>query len=112
PGVVEGVARVVFRVEELESLVDGEILVCPITAPSWSIVFARIAAAVSDGGGIMSHAAIISREYGVPAVVASGVGTQLVHTGDRLRVDGGTGVVTILERAVAGQPAVASGVTA
>ena len=103
PGVAEGVARVVHQVEELEQLVDGEILVCPLTAPSWSIVFARIAAAVSDGGGIMSHAAIVSREYGLPAVVATGVGTRVLHTGDRLRVDGGTGVVTILERA--GAPA-------
>jgi pyruvate,water dikinase len=95
------VARVVHQVEELEQLVDGEILVCPLTAPSWSIVFARIAAAVSDGGGIMSHAAIVSREYGLPAVVATGVGTRVLHTGDRLRVDGGTGIVTILERAAA-----------
>ena len=63
PGVAEGVARVVRGMEELEELKDGEILVCPVTAPSWSIVFARIAAAVSDGGGIMSHAAIVSREY-------------------------------------------------
>jgi pyruvate, water dikinase len=99
PGVAEGVARVVRDVEELDELIDGEILVCPITAPSWSIVFARIAAAVSDGGGIMSHAAIVSREYGLPAVVATGIGTQALRTGDRLRVDGGTGVVTILERA-------------
>jgi pyruvate, water dikinase len=99
PGLVEGVARVVHQVEELDQLVDGEILVCPLTAPSWSIVFARIAAAVSDGGGIMSHAAIVSREYGLPAVVATGVGTRVLHTGDRLRVDGGTGTVTILERA-------------
>ena len=99
PGVAEGVARVVRRVEELDELIDGEILVCPLTAPSWSIVFARIAAAVSDGGGIMSHAAIVSREYRLPAVAATGVGTQVVHTGDRLRVDGNTGVVTILERA-------------
>lgn len=98
PGVAEGVARVVRRVEELDELIDGEILVCPLTAPSWSIVFARIAAAVSDGGGIMSHAAIVSREYRLPAVAATGVGTRLVHTGDRLRVDGNTGVVTILER--------------
>ena len=73
----EGVARVVHSVEELETLVDGEILVCPLTAPSWSIVFARIAAAVSDGGGIMSHAAIVSREYELPAVVATGVGTKV-----------------------------------
>jgi pyruvate,water dikinase len=99
PGVAEGVARVVRRVEELDDLVDGEILVCPLTAPSWSIVFARIGAAVSDGGGIMSHAAIVSREYELPAVVATGVGTELVHTGDRLRVDGNTGVVTFLSRA-------------
>jgi pyruvate,water dikinase len=103
PGTAEGVARVVHRVEELSELVDGEILVCPLTAPSWSIVFARIAAAVSDGGGIMSHAAIVSREYELPAVVATGVGTQLVKTGDRIRVDGDHGVVTILERA--GAPA-------
>jgi pyruvate, water dikinase len=99
PGVAEGVARVVHEVEELDGLVDGEILVCPLTAPSWSIVFARIAAAVSDGGGIMSHAAIVSREYELPAVVATGVGTQVVRTGDKLRVDGNTGLVTIIERA-------------
>jgi pyruvate, water dikinase len=99
PGTAEGLARVVHRSEELEDLVQGEILVCPLTAPSWSIVFARIAAAVSDGGGIMSHAAIVSREYELPAVVATGVGTQVVHTGDHLRVDGNTGVVTILQRA-------------
>jgi pyruvate, water dikinase len=98
PGIAEGVARVVHRVEELEDLVDDEILVCPLTAPSWSIVFARIGAAVSDGGGIMSHAAIVSREYGLPAVVATGMSTALVHTGDRLRVDGNTGVVTFLSR--------------
>src|SRR6266851_1757029 len=99
PGVAEGIARVVRQVDELSLLVDGEILVCPLTAPSWSIVFARIAAAVSDGGGIMSHAAIVSREYRLPAVDATGVGTRVVRTGDRLRVDGNTGVVTILERA-------------
>jgi pyruvate, water dikinase len=108
PGVVEGVARVVRGVEELDAVADGEILVCPLTAPSWSIVFARIAAAVSDGGGIMSHAAIVSREYGLPAVVATGMGTQVLRTGDRLKVDGNTGVVTILERA-AGFPAEAAG---
>ncbi len=108
PGVAEGVARVVRGVEELGAVVDGEILVCPLTAPSWSIVFARIGAAVSDGGGIMSHAAIVSREYGLPAVVATGIGTQVLRTGDRLRVDGNAGLVTILERATA-IPAEAAG---
>ncbi len=72
---------------------------CPLTAPSWSIVFARIAGAVSDGGGIMSHAAIVSREYQLPAVVATGTGTSVIRTGDLVRVDGDAGVVTILGRA-------------
>jgi pyruvate,water dikinase len=56
---------------------------------------------VSDIGGVMSHAAIVSREYGLPAVVGTSAGTRVINTGDRLRVDGGTGKVTILERASA-----------
>jgi pyruvate,water dikinase len=99
PGVGEGRARVVQSFDELDELVDGEILVCPLTAPSWSIVFARIAGAVSDGGGIMSHAAIVSREYELPAVVATGMGTTAIKTGDLVKVDGDVGIVTILERA-------------
>ncbi len=99
PGIVEGRARVVQGFGELDHLVDGEVLVCPLTAPSWSIVFARIAGAVSDGGGIMSHAAIVSREYQLPAVVATGTGTSVIRTGDLVRVDGDAGVVTILGRA-------------
>jgi pyruvate,water dikinase len=59
-------------------------------------VFGRIKATVSDLGGIMSHAAIVSREYGLPAVVGTGRGTKAIHTGDRIRVDGDTGRVTIL----------------
>jgi pyruvate, water dikinase len=59
-------------------------------------VFGRIKATVSDLGGIMSHAAIVSREYGLPAVVGTGRGSKTIHTGDRLRVDGDSGVVTIL----------------
>jgi pyruvate,water dikinase len=112
PGLAEGTVRVVRHVEELDELADGEILVCPLTAPSWSIVFARIGAAVSDGGGIMSHAAIVSREYGLPAVVATGVGTEVLQTGDRVRVDGGTGVVTILARAGQDNGLAGSGETA
>jgi pyruvate,water dikinase len=95
-GVVEGIARVISSPDEIPSVEEGEILVCPITAPSWGPVFGRIRATVSDLGGIMSHAAIVSREYGLPAVVGTGRGTRAIHTGDRLRVDGDTGVVTIL----------------
>jgi pyruvate,water dikinase len=97
PGVAEGPARVIRSPHELDDLVDGEILVAPITSPSWTPVFARIKAAVSDIGGIMCHAAIVSREYGLPAVVGTGNATTAIRTGQRIRVDGDTGVVTILD---------------
>ncbi len=97
PGVVEGTARVITSVGELDQVETGEILVCPITAPSWAPVFSRIKGAVSDIGGIMSHAAIVSREYGLPAVVGTGFGTKRIKTGQRIRLDADNGVVTILE---------------
>lgn len=97
PGVVEGPARVVRKVTELEDVREGEILVCPATSPAWSTVFARIAATVSDVGGIMSHTAIVCREYGLPAVVGVGTAMETIKNGQRIRVDGDRGVVTILE---------------
>ena len=99
PGVVEGRARVLLRVDQLGELEEGEILVAPVTSPSWTPVFHRIAAAVLDTGGIMCHAAIVAREYGLPAVVGTGTGTKTIKTGDRLHVDADTGVVTILDPA-------------
>ena len=96
PGVVEGVARVVMDVRDVGKLEEGEILVAPVTSPSWTPVFGKVAAAVSDIGGIMSHAAIVAREYGMPAVVGTGNATARISTGDRIRVDGDQGVVTIL----------------
>jgi len=96
PGVVEGVARVLKNANDIGEMRDGEILVCPVTNPSWGPVFGKIRAAVSDIGGTMSHAAIIAREYGMPAVVGTGSATKRITTGQRLRVDGNTGVVTIL----------------
>jgi pyruvate,water dikinase len=95
PGVVEGPARVITAVDQLGEVQSGEILVCPITAPSWAPVFVKIKGAVSDIGGIMSHAAIVSREYGLPAVVGTGFGTKQIQTGQRIRVDGNTGVVSL-----------------
>jgi pyruvate, water dikinase len=96
PGVVEGVARVILDVRDVGKLEEGEILVAPVTSPSWTPVFGKVAAAVSDIGGIMSHAAIVAREYGMPAVVGTGNATARISTGDRVRVDGDAGVVTIL----------------
>ena len=73
---------------------DGEILVAPITAPSWAPVFAKIKATVTDIGGVMSHAAIVCREYGIPAVTGTAYGTREIKTGDMIRVDGTGGKVT------------------
>src|SRR4051812_17701466 len=96
PGVVEGIARVLMSVNEIGSIREGEILVCPVTAPSWGPVFGKIAAAVSDIGGTMSHAAFVARESGIPAVVGPGQATAKTRTGDRVGVDGARGVVTVL----------------
>jgi pyruvate,water dikinase len=95
-GVAEGIARVVKSVDEIARLRHGDILVCQVTNPSWAPVFQKIAAAVSDIGGSMSHAAIVAREYGLPAVVGTGTATQKIKDGQRIRVDGGRGVVTLL----------------
>jgi len=96
PGVVEGVARVLRSVNDIGQIREGEILVCPVTAPSWAPVFGKIKAAVSDIGGTMSHAAIVAREYGMPAVVGTGHATKRIQTGQTLRVDGDRGIVTII----------------
>jgi pyruvate, water dikinase len=96
PGQVEGLARVIRSADELDQVQDGEILVTPVTAPSWAPVFGKISATVTDIGGMMSHAAIVCREYGLPAVTATGSGSTAIKTGQRLRVDGTTGQVTIL----------------
>jgi pyruvate,water dikinase len=96
-GLVEGVARVLMDVNQIGEIRDGEILVCPVTAPSWAPVFGKIKAAVSDIGGSMSHAAIVAREYGLPTVVGTGDATKRIRTGQRIRVDGDRGIVQVIE---------------
>ncbi|MEI2811043.1 MAG: PEP-utilizing enzyme [Nocardioides sp.] len=97
PGLVEGPARVIFGADQIGELQEGEILVAPLTAPSWAPVFGKIKATVTDVGGMMSHAAIVCREYGLPAVTGTAFGTKKITTGQMLRVDGNTGQVTILD---------------
>ncbi len=97
PGKVEGVARVVLSVEELDDVEDGEIVVCPIIAPSWAPFFPRMAAVVTNVGGMMSHACILCREYQIPAVVGTGFATQIIQSGQRIRIDGSAGTVEILD---------------
>jgi pyruvate, water dikinase len=97
PGVAEGPARVIVSADGIGELQDGEVLVAPLTAPSWAPVFGKIAATVTDVGGIMSHAAIVCREYGLPAVTGTAFGTKTIKTGQRVRVDGNAGTVTIID---------------
>jgi pyruvate,water dikinase len=96
-GVAEGPARVILHPDQLGELEDGEILIAPSTSTSWTPVFGRVAAAVSESGGVMCHAAIVAREYGLPAVVGALTATTVIRTGARVRVDGTAGVVTILD---------------
>ena len=96
-GVVEGVARVVTSADQLHTVQQDEILVATITAPSWGPIFGRIRATVTDIGGMMSHAAIVCREYGLPAVTGTGRATTTIKSGQRIRVDGSAGRVEILE---------------
>jgi pyruvate,water dikinase len=98
-GIARGRARVIVEVTDLGDLEPDEILVCVFTSPNWTPAFAQIAGCVSDTGGALSHTAIVSREYRIPAVCATGAATQLIRTGDLIEVDGSAGVVSILERA-------------
>jgi pyruvate,water dikinase len=89
---------VIFDVKQLADAQEGEILVAPFTSTSWTPVFGRIAAAITDAGGVMCHAAIVAREYGLPAVLGTGSATKRIETGDRILVDGANGIVTIIDR--------------
>jgi pyruvate,water dikinase len=98
-GTVEGLARVIADAADAEPIEDGEILVCPVTDPSWVSLMAISSALVIDIGGTASHGAIIARELGVPCVINTITGTRDLSTGDRIRVNGDTGAVEVLERA-------------
>ena len=98
-GIVEGLVRRLDSPEEGDQLRPGEILVTATTNIGWAVLFLRAAAIVTDVGAPLSHAAIVARELGIPAVVGCGNATMSLHTGDRVRVDGGQGAVRILEYA-------------
>jgi len=98
-GVVVGTARVCRYVEDTADLKPGEIMVTPSTAPAWAPAFQIAGGCVTDMGGLFSHTAIVAREYGLPAVVGTGYATARIKTGDKIRLDGGEGIVTIVERA-------------
>jgi pyruvate,water dikinase len=93
PGVYTGIARVVRSLEEAGDLDEGEIMVCEMTLPPWVPMFGIAGAVVADVGGVMSHCAIVAREFGVPAVVGSVNGTTRIQSGQTVTVDGTNGNV-------------------
>lgn len=96
PGVQEGIARLVFHPSELDEVKDGEILVCKMTNPAWVVSFSKISGLVTDTGGALSHPAVVAREFGIPCVVGTRRATQIIKTGDKVRVDGSTGIVEVI----------------
>ena len=96
PGVIEGQAKVVTSVDEFDEVKKGDILVCQMTNPAWTPLFALISGIVTDAGGTVSHPAVMAREFGIPAVLGCSVATARIKSGDRLRVNGSTGRVEIL----------------
>jgi pyruvate,water dikinase len=92
-GVAEGPARIVRDGSEFDKLVAGDVLVAPYTNPSWTPLFQRAVAVVVDSGSAASHAAIVAREYGIPAVMSTVTGTRTLRDGERIRVDGSQGAV-------------------
>ncbi len=95
-GVIEGPARNVDSLAEFDQVKEGEILICRMTNPAWVVLFTKIVGLVTDAGGVTSHPAVVSREFGIPAVVGTSNGTQRIKTGDRVRVNGSTGIVEVL----------------
>jgi len=96
-GVVEGTARIVHSPEEFNQIKKGDILVCKMTNPAWVLVFTKIGGLITDAGGALSHPAVVSREFGIPAVVGTGTATARIKTGQRVRVNGAAGMVELLD---------------
>jgi pyruvate,water dikinase len=97
-GAATGRARVVLELDEGDALEPGEVLVCVLTSPPWTPLFAVAAAIVTDSGYALSHSAIAAREYGIPCVVGTHEATRRIQNGDLITVDGDAGTVTIHPR--------------
>jgi pyruvate,water dikinase len=95
PGQVTAVARVLRGPEDFGLMQPGEVLVAAITTPAWTPLFAMASAVVTDVGGPLSHGSIVAREYGIPAVLGTGVATRRIRSGQRVMVDGGAGTVAL-----------------
>jgi rifampicin phosphotransferase len=94
-GKVTGTARVLFGPEDFGKMKHGDVLVAVTTTPAWTPLFAMASAIVTDLGGPLSHSSIVAREYGIPAVVSTGVATRRIQDGQTITVDGGAGTVEL-----------------
>ncbi len=97
PGKVTGPARVVRTLDEADRVQVGDVLVAEFTAPPWTPLFATVSAVVTDAGGILSHCAVVAREYGIPAVVGTARATSTIRDGQMVEVDGNAGLVRLLD---------------
>jgi pyruvate,water dikinase len=95
-GKYEGIVRVVRNESEFSKLCPGDVLVCVSTSPAWSVIYSTIGALITEAGGVLSHPAIIAREYGIPAILSVEGATQKLRDGQRVRVDGNNGTVTVM----------------
>jgi pyruvate,water dikinase len=94
-GKVTARACVMLGPEDFNKMQSGDVIVAGITTPAWTPLFARASAIVTDIGGPLSHSSIVAREYGIPAVLATGVGTRRIHDGQIITVDGSAGSVSL-----------------
>lgn len=94
-GSYTGPARVILSEEQFHEVAPGDVLVCPITTPAWSVLFGRIGGLITDTGGLLSHSAIIAREHGIPAVVGTGSATWKIQSGEEITVNGTSGEIEI-----------------
>ncbi len=95
-GIAKGVARLILTESDFSKFKSGEILITKQTSPAWTPLFASAGAIVTDLGGILCHAAIVAREYGIPAVVGTHNATEQIKNGDIIEVDGNNGEIKIL----------------
>jgi pyruvate,water dikinase len=97
PGTIEEAASLILNVDEFDKMEPGSILVCPMTTPAWTQLFAHASGLVTDIGGILGHGSIVAREYGIPAVVGTGTGTQRIAHGQRIEINGDGGTIELKE---------------
>jgi phosphohistidine swiveling domain-containing protein len=96
PGSARGRARIIRSLDDAGTLRPGDVLVAETTAPPWTPLFGTVAAIVTDAGGVLSHTSVVAREYGIPAVVGTVVGTERIRDGQQIEVDGDAGTVRLL----------------